>query len=144
MDDAAREHGSVALVVLDIDRFKKVKDTYGHPFGDQILVAVADALKAVVRSHDTAARIGGREFALLLPGATLDEELEVAERARAMIAANTLPDGEGLSCSAGVAATRGENTSDFDLFDHMPTARSTKPSARAERAQRWPARPMRG
>jgi diguanylate cyclase (GGDEF)-like protein len=115
MNRAARENSSVALVVLDVDHFKQVNDAYGHPFGDQILVAVANALRLVVRGHDTVARIGGEEFALLLPGATLEEGRVVAERARAMIAAITLPDGE-LSCSAGVAATSGEDAPQSDLF----------------------------
>ncbi len=68
IDGAARDHGSVALVVLDVDHFKQVNDKYGHPFGDRILVGVADALGSVARGHDTGARIGGEEFALLLPG----------------------------------------------------------------------------
>jgi diguanylate cyclase (GGDEF)-like protein len=113
---AARENTSVALVVLDVDHFKRVNDSYGHPLGDQILAAVADALRSTVRGHDTAARIGGEEFALLLPGATVDEARTVADRARAMIATVTLPDGDKLACSAGVAATWGENGSESDLF----------------------------
>ncbi|MGO9749969.1 MAG: diguanylate cyclase domain-containing protein [Solirubrobacteraceae bacterium] len=122
MDAAARTHDSVALVVLDVDHFKQVNDTYGHAFGDQILLAVADALGSVVRGHDTAARIGGEEFALLLPGATLDKGREVAERAREAIAAIALPDGDKLACSAGVAATRGEDAPDSELFDHADRA----------------------
>jgi diguanylate cyclase (GGDEF)-like protein len=112
---AERENRPLALIVLDVDRFKKLNDTYGHPFGDRILIAVANSLRTVVRGHDTVARIGGEEFALLLPGADGADGREVAERARAHIAAIELPAGR-LSCSAGVAARVGGNVAANELF----------------------------
>ena len=122
LERAAREGLSVALVVLDIDHFKAVNDKYGHPFGNQILAAVADALRSVVRPHDTPARIGGEEFSLLLPGTTLDEGLQVADRARAAIAAITLPGGRRLGCSAGVAAACAKDAPESDLFGQADRA----------------------
>jgi two-component system cell cycle response regulator len=112
---AARHDGSVALVLFDIDHVMQINDTNGHPFGDQTLVAVSGALHAVVRAHETVARIGGEEFALLLPGATLDEAHEIAERARGQLGTIALPHG-ALSCSVGVALAQGAEARDSDLF----------------------------
>jgi diguanylate cyclase (GGDEF)-like protein len=101
-----REGGATAIVTLDIDHFKRINDRYHHSFGDQVLVAVAEALRGAVRDYDTVARVGGDEFFLLLPGATAAEAEVVAERARALISEIELPEGK-LSCSAGVAAVIG-------------------------------------
>jgi diguanylate cyclase (GGDEF)-like protein len=102
LDRLVRHGGTVVLVLFDLDHFKEINDTYGHPFGDRMLVAASAVLRSLVRGHDTVARIGGEEFALLLPGATLVEGEEVAERARERLATIELPRGV-LSCSAGVA-----------------------------------------
>jgi diguanylate cyclase (GGDEF)-like protein len=103
MSRARRESSSLALIVLDLDHFKQVNDRYGHPYGDQVLVAVAEALRTAVRGHDTVARFGGEEFVILLPGATAEEARSVADRARALISEIDLPEGQ-LSSSAGVVA----------------------------------------
>ncbi|HEX3979340.1 MAG TPA: diguanylate cyclase [Solirubrobacteraceae bacterium] len=104
LDRAGRHGETVAMVVLDLDHFKQINDTYGHPFGDQTLVATANVLRSVVRAHDMVARIGGEEFALLLPGAAAQAAQEIAERAREQLATIALPHG-ALSCSAGVAVS---------------------------------------
>jgi diguanylate cyclase (GGDEF)-like protein len=113
---ATREQGTVALVIIDIDHFKQVNDTWGHPFGDRVLVAVGQALRRAVRAHDTVARLGGEEFAMLLPGATLQDAREIAERARGLIAEIDLP-GVRLSSSAGAAVTSSPPERSRDLFD---------------------------
>jgi diguanylate cyclase (GGDEF)-like protein len=115
MQRAAREGGDAALVVLDLDHFKDVNDAYGHPYGDRVLIEVAAALKATVRGLDTVARIGGEEFALLLPGADTARAWEVAERARANIAHAALPHG-AITCSAGIAAAGGPAALACDLL----------------------------
>ncbi|MEK8051687.1 GGDEF domain-containing protein [Ideonella sp. DXS22W] len=74
------------LLMMDLDHFKRINDNYGHPFGDQVLRAVAQVLQAVVREPALAARVGGEEFAVLLPAATLDEALALAEKLRATVA----------------------------------------------------------
>jgi diguanylate cyclase (GGDEF)-like protein len=75
-----------ALILLDLDRFKAVNDTLGHAAGDAALKHLAQLLKAAVRAGDIAARIGGEEFAVWLPGAELPLALEIAERLRALVA----------------------------------------------------------
>lgn len=81
----ARSGESTLLLMLDIDHFKNVNDTYGHPVGDQVLQAVASCLKACVRPKDTVARYGGEEFAVVLPDCHFTFGVVVAERMREMI-----------------------------------------------------------
>ncbi|MFS2150552.1 GGDEF domain-containing protein [Rhizobium sp. Rhizsp42] len=71
-----------ALVLADIDNFKKINDTYGHPVGDKILATVASVIRANVRRDVFVARTGGEEFALIIEGNTADEVMAVAERIR--------------------------------------------------------------
>ena len=71
-----------SLLVIDIDRFKRINDTFGHDCGDVALKAVAGAIKGAVRELDVVGRIGGEEFGVLLPGATEDGASKVAERIR--------------------------------------------------------------
>jgi diguanylate cyclase (GGDEF)-like protein len=78
---------SVGLLLMDLDKFKEINDTYGHPAGDQALRAVAESIRAEVRQGDLVARVGGDELAVLLPGATEPEVLEVAERIRDRLSA---------------------------------------------------------
>ena len=74
--------GAVSLVLLDLDRFKRVNDTYGHERGDAVLRDVAYEIRKSLRSFELVYRIGGEEFLVLLPGVALAEALEVAERVR--------------------------------------------------------------
>lgn len=80
--EAGRQGGSLALVLCDIDHFKSVNDTWGHPVGDRALVEVAQALAAAKRDEDLLARYGGEEFVLLVEGADGAAALAVAERLR--------------------------------------------------------------
>src|SRR5690606_31107543 len=107
--EAERTHRPLALVVLDLDFFKRVNDLYGHPVGDEVLANVAKAISSITRQGETEARLGGEEFALLLPDSTADEAREVAERVRRAIqATGTSVDGGDvvrITASAGVAST---------------------------------------
>jgi diguanylate cyclase (GGDEF)-like protein/PAS domain S-box-containing protein len=98
----AGDHLSTALVLLDIDRFKQVNDGYGHPVGDSVLVEVARRLELAVRGGEVLARIGGEEFAWLLPAAGEAEAIAAADRARAAIAARPFVGAGPLTVSAGV------------------------------------------
>ena len=107
---AARSHTSLAVVLIDIDRFKAYNDTHGHLLGDEVLSRVASSIARVVRrTYDMVARFGGEEFVILLPGCTLEDAMTVAESARSAVR------GEGImhhgsehrvvTVSVGVAAT---------------------------------------
>lgn len=78
----SRSNDTLSLLMLDIDFFKKINDTYGHLNGDTVLVTLAKLLKEYLRPYDVATRFGGEEFALVLPNTTLNEAHEVAERLR--------------------------------------------------------------
>jgi diguanylate cyclase (GGDEF)-like protein len=79
---AARDDTSVGILMIDLDHFKQVNDTYGHLAGDDALKAVADAIRRESRDYDVAGRFGGEEFVLLLPGVTTENLLTRAERLR--------------------------------------------------------------
>jgi diguanylate cyclase (GGDEF)-like protein len=82
---AKRAHTPLCCIMMDIDHFKKVNDTYGHQGGDAVLVAVGGALKGISRDYDTPARYGGEEFLFLLPETTLAAALTIAERIRGAV-----------------------------------------------------------
>ena len=94
------------MVAFDLDHFKSINDRYTHAAGDEVLRDAASVLRRVCRSSDLAARIGGEEFVLLLPGADLAAACAIAERVRAEIAFRAfapLPSGVRVTLSAGVA-----------------------------------------
>jgi diguanylate cyclase len=107
--EATRAGTTLSLVMIDIDHFKRVNDTYGHPFGDQVIREVGQALSSLTQRRDVAARYGGEEFVLLLPETPLIGAHNVAERIRAAIARGNIKRGDGeapignITISAGVA-----------------------------------------
>ena len=108
MARARRAKGSMGLVILDVDHFKQFNDQHGHQAGDDALVTVARVLAEEARAEDRACRIGGEEFALLLPGADDATAAAVAERVRRAVEENTAP-AAGVTVSLGVAASRGDD-----------------------------------
>lgn len=104
----------LSLIVADLDFFKKINDTYGHPAGDAVLVKVASRLRSCIRPQEALGRYGGEEFLVILPGSSSSTAMTVAERMRQAIAVHPETIGQTpltLTISAGVAST--------DLF---PTA----------------------
>jgi two-component system, cell cycle response regulator len=98
----ARRYGRpLALLMIDIDHFKKVNDTFGHQAGDLVLERIARVLQRTTRQSDFVARFGGEEFVVLLPETPLLEGLRVAEKIRAAVAAEDLP--THVTVSVGVA-----------------------------------------
>jgi diguanylate cyclase (GGDEF)-like protein len=105
---AKADHHTAALLMIDLDFFKRINDTHGHDVGDRVLRAFGACTTALLRPADLFARTGGEEFACLLPNITMAEALEVAERIRRRFASPTirtelLPN--GLTVSVGVAST---------------------------------------
>lgn len=122
-----RTGAPLALAILDLDYFKRVNDQHGHVAGDDVLITVARAISSVTRQGETEARVGGEEFALLLPGSDAEAARDAAERVRNAIAtAETRLRGGAkirITASAGVASTA-----------EMPDATSTELYSAADRA----------
>lgn len=117
---SADRHGqSLSCMVLDIDRFKRVNDNYGHDVGDVVLKKVADILKSAKRENDIACRFGGEEFVVLCPSSSLREATSAAMRIRVAIETETVNAFEqfnhAITVSIGVAA-RQPNTADADAL----------------------------
>ena len=112
---AQRYENALSLVFLDIDDFKKINDTYGHPAGDRVLVEFATLVAGGARANDVAARYGGEEFSIILPHTDGEMALRVAERIRRAVSEFDFLTGQprgpiNITVSAGVAtypATRG-------------------------------------
>jgi diguanylate cyclase (GGDEF)-like protein/putative nucleotidyltransferase with HDIG domain len=99
----SRRYGRpVSLAILDLDHFKRLNDAHGHPIGDAILVEVADRLTSCIRRDELIGRVGGEEFAWILPESDLDSAVEAIERARRKVSATPMPQGISISLSAGV------------------------------------------
>ncbi|MEH3085213.1 MAG: diguanylate cyclase [Xylophilus ampelinus] len=110
IERARREAQPLAVLMLDVDHFKRINDRHGHAMGDEALRAVAHTCAAVSRARDLAGRLGGEEFCILMPGTTAAEAARVAERLRRAIDALRLATGDGgivaLTASMGVAELR--------------------------------------
>jgi two-component system cell cycle response regulator len=100
---AERQKAFLTFIILDIDHFKRVNDTYGHQNGDVVLVALAEAIQSGLRAYDLAARYGGEEFVLVLPGTSLAGGVTVAERLRGAVQGLTFaPPLESLDVTASL------------------------------------------
>ena len=112
-----RNNGSVSLIMLDIDHFKRINDTYGHLQGDVVLQKVAIHLQKELRCYDVAARYGGEEFVAILPDTTLKETFQVADRIRLSIQGMHLAgalSAERITASMGIASFPAPHCDDID------------------------------
>jgi diguanylate cyclase (GGDEF)-like protein len=110
-----------SLMMIDIDDFKQLNDTYGHQVGDRVLVSVANALQAEVRETDTVGRYGGEEFAVLVPRTSVEETLELAERIRAAVE-EEFHGSLDVTISIGVAGCPRSGTTASDLLERADQA----------------------
>ena len=111
----------VGLIVCDIDNFKAVNDTHGHAAGDAVLKDVAYRIRKELRAYDLAYRLGGEEFVLLVPGATLESTVVLAERLREVTCARAI-EGIAVTASFGCAVSRGQGLDFTALFDEADEA----------------------
>ena len=131
-----------ALILFDADHFKRINDRHGHPAGDAVLRHLGQLLAATFRQVDVVARVGGEEFAVLLPSSTLDGALAVGERLRQLVAARPLlVDGMAIdiTVSAGIAASDGvdENLHLDALMKRADQALYAAKAAGRNRIERW-------
>lgn len=112
---AKRAKTSLGVVLLDLDHFKKINDTYGHLAGDEVLKTASQLIQSSIRPYDRAGRYGGEEFIIILPDADIDESIIVAERIRKSIEKATIATAEGsidITVSLGVTAINKEYDND--------------------------------
>jgi diguanylate cyclase (GGDEF)-like protein len=126
MRRAQRMSQKQALLMLDIDHFKQVNDTYGHPTGDRVICQVTDICHQVSREIDVVARLGGEEFAVFLPGSDLQQAMGVAERIRSLVEATAVQSlGAGtfhFTVSLGVAKLSPDDTSEVTWLSRADAA----------------------
>jgi diguanylate cyclase (GGDEF)-like protein len=118
---AQRYERYVSVIVFDLDDFKRINDRIGHLEGDGVLVEVADRVRTVVRATDIACRVGGDEFAVILPESSRDDAELLADRIAIAIRGQKIPKIGALKISAGVAELRAEDTA-ADLFKRADNA----------------------
>ena len=138
---ARRQHQPLSVLILDADGFKEVNDTFGHQAGDALLKDIADVLRHTVRVFDVSARVGGDEFAVLMPGSDTNAASLTGERIRRLLASLSLPrasDGTTpkLSVSIGVAMLHAAGNGD-DLLADADRALYQAKTAGGDRVQVW-------
>jgi diguanylate cyclase (GGDEF)-like protein len=129
--DTYSKQQTACMLYVDADHFKQINDDYGHAAGDAVLVALAAALRAHSRPTDLIGRMGGEEFALLLPGVSLQHASERAEQLRVAVRDIRRPDGR-LTVSIGVAECRRDCCADVDAL----LARADQAMRQAKRSGR--------
>lgn len=113
--DTESKEGSLSLLMIDIDKFKKVNDTYGHSAGDDVLKQLAQVLRSCVREGDSVVRWGGEEFSIILPGIGCKSALTIAERMRCTVADSDFlykSTQIKITISIGVASSNGNTSID--------------------------------
>ncbi|MEY5027988.1 MAG: hypothetical protein RLZ63_303 [Pseudomonadota bacterium] len=114
-----------ALLMLDIDWFKKVNDQYGHAVGDEVLIKLAGLMKQYLRKNDIAGRVGGEEFAVILPSSTAEQAMETADRLRHHVEVTPIPTDAGdlrITISIGVTLFRRDDTAITEILKRADDA----------------------
>lgn len=134
-DDARREKIPLSVLMVDIDHFKRVNDTYGHLTGDQVLVGIAEVIRKSFRKDDIIARFGGEEFVIMLPGSDAAKARQASERLRKRVMQTPVRTDHGvlsLTVSIGIALA----TEEPELTFEMLLTRADRAMYRAKRAGR--------
>jgi diguanylate cyclase (GGDEF)-like protein len=122
---AARHGSALGVLLLDLDHFKKVNDTFGHAVGDAVLKQVSRRLSIPLRRYDAVGRYGGEEFLAVLPQCDLEQAAEIAERVRVAVAATPVETSAGdigVTVSIGAASTKEDPASIDELIQRADTA----------------------
>ena len=141
----AVRHGSpMSLLMLDVDHFKRVNDTFGHSAGDQVLQAIGKLLRESCRVYDVPGRYGGEEFCIVLPETKLGNTTVVAERIRQRLAATELPCGDtsiAVTASIGIAgmeaSVEGDVLSPAGLIERADRALYSAKNRGRNRVEMW-------
>lgn len=142
---AIRANSPCACLMLDIDHFKNVNDTHGHPVGDQVLIHVAGIIAANTRASDLAARFGGEEFVVLAAGAALNEAVILAERIRTAIAGSSISVGPArITVTVSIGVAEYDMEPDFgsnvleDMIEKADKALYRAKQSGRNRVETWP------
>lgn len=119
LDDDGAGDGPVALMMIDLDYFKTINDRFGHDMGDKVLSEVGKTLASTRAPHDVVGRLGGEEFAILLPGSSKREATNAAQRLRRAIESSPIDD---VVVTASIGVTAAETRQIFDLDSALSTA----------------------
>jgi diguanylate cyclase (GGDEF)-like protein len=125
VDRAQRLERSLVAMMIDLDHFKRVNDTYGHPVGNEVLAELAGRIKLSLRGFDVVCRYGGEEFLVLAVESGLESGVQIAERLRHAVEASpfsTTAGGLKITISLGVAALQPENDTLAGLIDRADQA----------------------
>jgi diguanylate cyclase (GGDEF)-like protein len=118
---AQRYDRRLALLILDLDDFKSVNDRIGHLAGDAVLAQVAERLRNSIRSVDVGCRVGGDEFAVIMPESTAEDATQLFQRMHDSVATVSVPGGGRVRISAGIAELRHGETA-AGLFERADSA----------------------
>lgn len=116
---------SASVIMIDVDKFKEVNDTFGHPTGDQMLVTFVKTIQSQLRAFDIFGRLGGDEFAILLVDVTPNEGAAIAERLCASVAAIRIPKGNDeirINASFGIVSTRQLKAPELEIENMLELA----------------------
>lgn len=122
LDKLAQQNIPFSALAVDIDHFKKVNDTFGHPAGDKVLIALVQVISKLSREHDVVARTGGEEFLLILPNTPIHIAQIIAERLRTRVAEMQIEPIGSINVSIGIAATSESNNSSEDVLNQADEA----------------------
>ena len=116
------EKTPLSVILIDIDHFKQVNDTYGHDMGDKVILTVAEAISQTIRGSDAGCRWGGDEFFIILQGAPLTVAGRVGERIRRRVAAAQMPFDRSITISVGAASFDVDRDNELQLFKNADEA----------------------